>query len=143
MGQEAQARLCWGIKYTNEELGERAETLSDDSWALLVNTQNELYPSPDHNNYYSPEWQECSAKRDAWKKTQPDLEYRGWVDSSEADPFVYMTPSYKSVSWTDCIDIDADTLTVDPSWEATLREYCEDLNLPWKQPGWFISAYYG
>lgn len=147
MGMSVEARLCWGIPYTNDELEELGEEfcseIGDKQWDMHRQRLNAVLPEPAGKDYSSPEWEEWIEKRNAWELTQPDLRFRGHTDSEEPDPFLYMKASYKSAEWSEVLQIDASTLTVDPAWEPTLKEYCEALGLPWKQPGWFITAYYG
>lgn len=143
MGSDCEARLCWGIPYTREELGEQfADQLFNRAWDLSQARLQAAVPKPEGVDQQSPEWEAWKQRRSAWEIGQPGLLRRGYADVAPG-PLIYMRASDHSVKWDQVLTIEPGMLKVDPDWEPVLWEYCETLGLPWKQPGWFLSAYYG
>lgn len=154
MGQSAEGVVFYGVVYSNDELDEIFPDAEDgESGADLLHAKAYRYlagkrdrdvsqpASPDGSQYYgTPEWDAWRERITAWVKLQCQTRRAGYSDNSEAS-YLYVSESYVSAEWSDTVLLKA--LVAEDEWESRLREYCDAVGLPWKEPGWYLTSHYG
>lgn len=152
MGSSANARLSYGIAYDLEEIPEAAGEawdVQDRADRVRAELQAAAVPRPaldfDHararaDPEYARPWDAWQAARDAWAAANVDTMSRGYSENAEG-PVLYIGGSRKSAEWGEVVPVT--DLAVGPDWDDKLREFVTRLGLPWKQPGWVLTAYYG
>lgn len=137
MGMDATAILFWGIVFTDDD--EIPRDFADDVYEALDADQKRDVPEPSGDDYKSGEWAAWRERRDAWERGQCDLGRCGSCD--DASYFARPNAAEIKVDWGDATEIKS--LEVDPTWEPKLRTFCERFGLPWREPRWWLVAYYG
>ncbi len=146
MSNRASGVLYWGIPYNADELEQihpydadgasGANKLSELAWTRRDATMPRA-PSEDEGDATWDAWRD---HLEAWEAEQCDVGLAGYCDNSEAS-YVFVIASRLEAQWSQMLAVES--LTVPPEWYPRLRTYCEALGLPWCEPGWYLTSYYG
>lgn len=142
MGMDATAILFWGIAYSEESTSKSGLWLSDVDEMIdqaRMKDQEDEVPRPTVPGYRGLEWDAWRTQVAAWEREQCSL----GTHSSHDDHSYYATVnrSETKADWGDPQEITS--LAVDPTWEPKLRAFCERFDLPWREPKWWLVAYWG
>ena len=133
MGRDVHGKLFWGFPVDSEDVTRGDDTLFLSEGAYYLPAKG--IPEPQSKDYTSPEW-------DAWRKqceTVPGV-VRLYGYGDEVKHFVAVKESYFDSEWGEMTKLP--DLAVKDHWEATLRDFCETLNIPWREPGWHLTSLY-
>lgn len=134
MSTNPHGELFWGFPVDKEDV-----TRGDDSMFLSEASfyfEAKGIHVPQSKDYKSPEW-------DAWRekgKTVPGV-VRLYGYGDEIKHFVAVKESFFDSEWGEMIKL-PDGLAVKDHWRATLKEFCDVLGIPWREPAWHLTSLY-
>lgn len=154
MGQRSYGILFYGIPYesgewkisekdSEEDLGPR-----DIMWRYLKRKGENECPAPgffyrsdlaEQDSVYKQEWEDYFKRKKVWDTKQCNVNKAGFSDADSY--YLYIEASYRKSMWGEMVVIE--DLVRDPVWDAKLKEYVEALGLPWKDPEWYLTSYFG
>lgn len=151
MSTSAEGILFWGVHYGADDLEKwfPEDATGDSGHSLLANRAWELEQQqrppepplgPPNSEYDTPAWDEWRQRVARIESAGCDLRRAGHYDSSQAS-YVYVRASRQRAEWSEVVPIAS--LAVPPEWRASLLAYLEALGLPPREPGWFLTSYYG
>jgi hypothetical protein len=138
MGTTPEGKVFYGFALVDED-GEPLGDIVPSNWEETYIKEQGGLPRPEENNYRSPEWDEWRAKRHAMIAACPvDTELIGYDDYLAT--CVVIRESFAKAEWGEVVPLK--TLETKAEWEQQLRDWCNMLGVPYRQPGWYVASLY-
>ena len=148
MGMSPSGILFYGIWYTQEEVDEGVDWSEKAENIFLAHRDNECpMPEKDYDlergrrdsKYESP-WIAWRKQVVEWDKEQCMLDYAGHCDF-DGNLYIYVVGSRKEADWDEMVPV-RNLVHQWSSWDGKLKKFAEELGLPWKEPGWYLTSRY-
>ena len=126
----ASAMLYWGFPIADnpEEEYEWSKDSASEEYAVRIGVRITEYPSYD-------DWR--TAVIETKETCSCDVECGGYEYSEHC--VVFKGSVVESFGGSkECVN-----LQVGENWEQQLKDYCEQLNIPWQTPKWYVNPSYG
>lgn len=147
MGTNCSGYIFWGFAFEeNEELpwGVNAESEDFEDWEDFFGHRIGLVPPVEDyatdQPIYIAYWQK---KRQAIENSGCQIDWSGDANWAEQYPYVHITESGIYSAAPQLESLDPPTMIVQTSWQEKLKQFCELMQIPWKEPGWFLTSSYG
>lgn len=97
------------------------------------------YDTPPSEDYRGKDWEEYRRRYKAMMDACPvDVQLAGYDDALIT--CILIKETFVRAYWADVKPLK--TLETKPEWDQQLREWCELLDVPYLQPGWFVASLY-
>jgi hypothetical protein len=155
MSRRAYGILFYGIPYESGEWKISEKDSEEDLgpcdivWRYLKQKGENECPAPgffyrsdlaEQDPAYKQEWEDYFKRKKVWDAKQCNVNKAGFSDGDTY--YLYIEASYRKSMWGEMVTIE-NLLARDLEWDLKLRECVEALGLPWKEPGWYLTSYYG
>jgi hypothetical protein len=149
MGSTAHALLAWGFEIDRYE--DLPEWLEVDEKTEVIEQRYleatgflEQHPEPDFDTEREA-WAKWGIKKQAALDDCPCV-LRDWGEES-GPAMLFVKGSQCDADWENATGLDLPHIASlsskhSFSWASTLMLYCEMMQIPYKEPGWFMTAYY-
>jgi hypothetical protein len=130
MGTSTDAIFFWGIAYEEED---------HEGWSW-----EERYA--DTFGLHEPRVEDSAGRATYWEKKEQLVEAcecKVGIHCSGECPFVFVAIKKSIAKARRGYPEEVKSMTVEPDWEAKLRDFCERMKMPWQQPRWLLVSYWG
>jgi hypothetical protein len=142
MGNSAEAILFWGFPLGEDESEDGGEGDLLDEWEdKIAEAAGHPEPTEPYGEATKPAYRAYWDARHAAVKAAGVMIDRFGCGSDYSQLLIGVTSTFKTADWSKCAPVSP--LLLNAGDEGKLRKACEALGIPWQEPKWYLTAYYG
>jgi hypothetical protein len=147
MSMKAQAKICYGIYFNEEECWDHESNThwSDVDWQSYFAEKIGIEP-PEHEwkNVNDQEWDVFNKRaKEVWNELGIELVESGCNDDNGVIHITFaIKDSILITSWEKPLELRPFPQYVTHQWKEKLKRFCNAVNIPCKEPRWYLLAYY-